>query len=180
MARSKRDPGQGSYPGSVQQPPGAAQAHPGGSWVPNPVIPPSGAQAYKQHGVPDGAYSTGDGAIGSEAPPLGGTEMASAPKGAPSDVGTATYRGQRPFGDESAGSRLTFSPSMKLVDPTGYSVPTQANGRIVPNGSPGRSRGEFDQGVTSANSGATYGPAGPGGPPAVREQHPVGDAARYT
>jgi hypothetical protein len=191
MAKTKRgsrgnssgDPGQGSYPGSVQQPPGAAAAFPPGSWSPNVAVKPGGMKPPRQRGVADyGTYSTGDPGltIGTEAPPNAQPwNQPVAPTGGQSPVGGGPAYRRNVENPENAGSRLAVSPSMKIMDPTGFAAATQANGRIVSSGPPGRSSRVFWQGALqdTAPDTAAGPPPAPGDPgrPALIERHPVGD-----
>jgi hypothetical protein len=181
--RKSRDPGQGSYPGNVEQPPGTAQAFPGGSWSPNPAVKPGGMKPPRYRGVADyGTYSTGDPGltVGTESPPNAQPwNQPVAPSGGQSPVGGGPAYRRNIENPENPGSRLTVSPSMKIMDPTGFSVPTQGNGRVVANGPPGRSARVFWQGALQDTTGVAGPSPAPGDPskPALIERHPVGDVS---
>jgi hypothetical protein len=93
-------------------------------------------------GVPD-VYGTGTGSVGRGAkPPLG--DNTAFISGVAAGVVDKEPTGPKPrlSPGESAGARLTVSPSMKV--PTESPVPTQGQGRIVPS-TPSR-QGSFGQG----------------------------------
>lgn len=100
-------------------------------------------------GVPD-TYPTGSGSSGrGSGPPLG--DNSAFASGVSSAVVDAERTGPRPrlSPGESAGARLTVSPSMKM--PEQSPVPTQGGGRVVPS-TPGRQE-SFGQGQQGAYGG---------------------------
>jgi hypothetical protein len=105
-----------------------------------------GKQGHRK-GVPD-TYGTGTSSYGRGGPPLGdNTAFAS---GVSAGVQPEPHPGRGRLSEgESAGARLTVSPSMKV--PQESPVPTQAQGRVVPS-TPGR-QASFGQGQAGAYGG---------------------------
>jgi hypothetical protein len=95
-------------------------------------------------GIPQGGYNTGDMSVSTLDPPLNGRNSAFVSGVSESEPAhTAVVRGRSTAG-ENQGARLSISPSMKTVDPTGFATPTQANGRLVPPTMGGESRKAFN------------------------------------
>jgi hypothetical protein len=98
-------------------------------------------------GVSD-SYGTGTGSVGRGGPPLGDNSAFASGVSAGVAAEPHPSRGRMSPG-ESAGARLTVSPSMKV--PQESPVPTQAGGHVVPS-VPGR-QASFGQGQAGAYGG---------------------------
>lgn len=100
-----------------------------------------GGGDYAIHGVPP-SYPTGTGAMDKYGPPLA-SDNASFASGVSAAVSAEPHPSRtRMSAGESAGARLTVSPSMKM--PEQSPVPTQGGGRVVPS-TPSR-QGSFSAG----------------------------------
>jgi hypothetical protein len=117
---------------------------PGQAGTPTSLAGEVGATGGRLKGVPD-VYETGTGSVGRGSKPPLASDNAAFASGVKAGVVQEPHPSRiRMSQAESAGARLTVSPSMKV--PTESPVPTQGAGHVVPS-MPSRTR-SFQYGMT--------------------------------